>query len=152
MQKNLLLQEFEDLKRASILLKESIKKFNPYKIEKKYTPDELEYYDSLSFRFEKSVELILTFFKGLELFLYSKVSDTLRDRLLIMQKLNMVDAIDFWMEARLLRNKIAHTYVPEELKDIYNEIFEKSQVILKSIEPIEKYLTKIIAQYSHNEE
>ena len=47
-----------------------------------------------------------------------------------MQKLNIIDAIDFWMEARLLRNKIAHTYVPEELKDIYNEIFEKSQVIL----------------------
>ena len=58
MQKNLLLQEFEDLKRAIILLKESIKKFNPYKTEKKYTPDELEYYDSLSFRFEKSVEPI----------------------------------------------------------------------------------------------
>jgi len=144
MQKNLLLQEFEDLKRAIILLKESIKKFHPYKTEKKYTPDELEYYDSLSFRFEKSVELILTFFKGLELFLYSKVSDTLRDRLLIMQKLNIIDAIDFWMEARLLRNKIAHTYVPEELKDIYNEIFEKSQVIFKSIDTIEKYLRKII--------
>ncbi len=152
MQKNLLLQEFEDLKRAVILLKESVKKFNPYKIEKKYTPDELEYYDSLSFRFEKSVELILTFFKGFELFLYSKVSDTLRDRLLIMQKLNIIDAIDFWMEARLLRNKIAHTYVPEELKDIYNEIFEKSQVIFKSIDTIEKYLTKIITQYSHNQE
>ena len=144
MQKNLLLQEFEDLKRAIILLKESIKKFNSYKTEKKYTPDELEYYDSLSFRFEKRVELILTFFKGLELFLYSKVSDTLRDRLLIMQKLNIIDAIDFWMEARLLRNKIAHTYVPEELKDIYNEIFEKSQEIFKSIDTIEKYLRKII--------
>ena len=151
MQKNLLLQEFEDLKRAIILLKESIKKFNPYKTEKKYTPDELEYYDSLSFRFEKSVELILTFFKGFELFLYSKVSDTLRDRLLIMQKLNIIDAIDFWMEARLLRNKIAHTYVPEELKDIYNEIFEKSQVIFKSIDTIEKYLTKIITQNSRNQ-
>ena len=34
MQKNLLLREFEDLKRAIILLKESIKKFNPYKTEK----------------------------------------------------------------------------------------------------------------------
>ncbi len=151
MQKNLLLQEFEDLKRAITLLKESIKKFNPYKVEKKYIPDELEYYDSLSFRFEKSVELILTFFKGLELFLYSKVSDTLRDRLLIMQKLNIIEAIDFWMEARLLRNKIAHTYVPEELKDIYNEIFEKSQVIFESIDTIEKYLTKIITQNSHNQ-
>jgi len=44
----------DDTKRAIILLKESIKKFNPYKTEKKYTPDELEYYDSLSFRGSQS--------------------------------------------------------------------------------------------------
>lgn len=142
MQKNLILQEFEDLKRAIILLKASIKKFKPYQTKKVYTPAELEYYDSLSFRFEKSVELTLSFFKGLELFAYAKTSDTLRDRLLIMQRLNIVDDIDFWIEARLLRNKIAHIYIPEELEDIYNEIFKKSRAIFETLERTEKYLTK----------
>ena len=143
MQKDLILQEYTDLKKAITLLKASIKGFKPYKTEKKiYTPKELEYYDSLSFRFEKSVELALHVFKGLELFLYLKISDTLRDRLLIMQKLNLIDSIDFWMEARILRNKIAHSYLPEQLKDIYNEIFEKSQTIFEYVERIEKYLNK----------
>ena len=41
------------------ILKFSVKKFKPYKTRKIYTPDELEYYDSLSFRFEKGVELTL---------------------------------------------------------------------------------------------
>lgn len=54
MQKDLILQEFEDLKGAVILLNGSIKKFKPYKTRKIYTPDELEYYDSLSFRFGKA--------------------------------------------------------------------------------------------------
>ncbi len=52
MQKDLISQEFEDLKRAIMLLQASVKKFKPYKTKKIYTPNELEYYDSLSFRFE----------------------------------------------------------------------------------------------------
>ncbi|MFH1096613.1 MAG: hypothetical protein V1749_03830 [Candidatus Desantisbacteria bacterium] len=143
MQKELILQEFENCKKAVILLKASIKKFKPYKTGKIYTADELEYYDSLSFRFEKGVEILLSFFKGFEIFVYAKTSDTLRDMLLIMQKLNFIDNIDFWFESRLLRNRIAHTYITEELKDIYNEIFKKSQTIFETLDKIEGYLIKI---------
>ncbi len=143
MQKDLILQELEDFKRTIALLRASIKKFKPYKTRKIYTPDELEYYDSLSFRFEKSVELTLSFFKGLEIFVYAKTSDTLRDRLLIMQKLNIIDSIDFWFEARMLRNKITHTYITEKLKDLYNEIFKKSKIVFKTFERTERYLTNI---------
>lgn len=143
MQKDLILQEFEDLKRILMLLQASIKKFKPYKTRKIYTPDELEYYDSLSFRFEKSVELTLSFFKGLEIFVYAKTSDTLRDRLLIIQKLNLIDDIDFWLEARRLRNKITHTYITDELKDLYNEVLKKSRTIFKTFDRIEIYLAKI---------
>lgn len=144
MQNQLILKEFNDLKKAVFLLKASIKKFKPYKPKKVYTPDELEYYDSLSFRFEKSVELVLNFFKALELFTHAKLNDTLRDRLLLMRKLRIVDDIDFWIEARLLRNKIAHTYMPDEFKDIYNDIFKKSKIIFETISAIEKYLTNTL--------
>ena len=144
MQKELIYQEFEDLKRAIMLLQASVKKFKPYKTKKIYTPDELEYYDSLSFRFEKAVELTLSFFKGLEIFVYAKTSDTLRDRLLVVQKLNLIDDIDFWLESRRLRNRIAHTYVTDELKDLYNEVLKKSRIIFKTSDRIEKYLAKII--------
>lgn len=140
MQKDLLLKEFDDLKKAIFLLNSSVEKFEPYKLEKIYTPEELEYYDSLSFRFEKCVELILNFYKGLEIILYSKVSDTLRDRLLNMQKIELIDDIDFWIESRLLRNKIAHSYLPEQLKDIYNEVINKSKKIFKYVKRIEEYL------------
>src|SRR4030067_986412 len=143
MQKDLILQSYDDLKKAITLLKASVKKFKPYKVEKIYSPKGLEYSDSLSFRFEKSVELVLNVFKGLELFLYAKGSDTLRDRLLSMQKLDIVDSIDFWMEARILRNKIAHSYLPELLREMYDEIIDKSQIIFESVERLRKYLNRI---------
>ena len=140
MQKKLILQQFEDLSKAVYLLEASCKKFKPYKARKKYTPSELEYYDSLAFRFEKSVELFQHFFKGLESFLHGKVSDTLRDRLLSIQKLKLIDTIDFWIEARLLRNKVAHDYLPEQLRDIYNEVHNKSKYLFKYLGRLEKYM------------
>lgn len=142
MQKELISKEFEDLKKAVLLLKTSVKKFKPYKPKKIYTSDDLEYYDSLSFRFEKCVELTLSFYKGLEVFLYSKISDTLRERLLNMQKLNVIDDIEFWMEARMLRNKIAHSYLPKEVRDIYHEIVKKSKEIFEYTNRMERYLGK----------
>ncbi|MBU1122029.1 MAG: hypothetical protein ABIH71_00615 [Candidatus Omnitrophota bacterium] len=140
MQKELLLKEFDDLKKAIFLLDSSVEKFKPYELGKIYTPQELEYYDSLSFRFEKCVELVLNFYKGLEIILYSKVSDTLRDRLLNMQKIELIDDIDFWIEAGLLRNKIAHSYLPAQLKDIYVEVTRKSRKIFEYVKRTEKYL------------
>lgn len=142
MQKDLILIEFEDLKKVVNLLKASVNKFVPYDTQKIYTPDELEYYDSLSFRFEKSIELILNFFKGLEIFMNFETSDTLRDRLLMMQKIDLIDDLEFWIEARILRNKVAHAYLPEQLKDIYSEIGNKSLVIFNCLEKIAKYLKK----------
>lgn len=140
MQSELILKQFNDLKNAVYLLKASIGKFKPYKLKKIYTPVELEYYDSLAFRFEKTVELFLHFFKGLESYTSGKVSDTLRDRLLLIQKLKIIDSIDFWIEARLLRNKVAHDYLPEQLKDIYQEIHKKSNAMMKYMINIEKHM------------
>lgn len=143
MQSDLILREFSDLQKAVHLLNASIRKFKPYSVRKRYTPVELEYYDSLAFRFEKSVELFLHFFKGLESYQSGRVSDTLRDRLLLMQKLKIINSIDFWIEARLLRNKVAHDYLPEQLKDIYQEIFKKSKAMLKYMSNIEKHMTTV---------
>lgn len=143
MEKNLIFNQFSDLEKSTVLLQASVKKYVPYDIGHIYTPDELEPYDSLSFRFEKCVELILNFFRSMELFLYAKQSDTLRDRLLAMQKLEIVEDIDSWMEARLLRNKIAHAYLPEEIKDIYQQVYDGSGEIFAVTQRLKAYLSRI---------
>jgi hypothetical protein len=144
MEKDLIFKQLSDVKKTRDLLQASVNKYEAYDIEHIYTADELEYYDSLSYRFEKCVELTLNFFRTLELFFESKQSDTLRDRLLEMQKIEIINDIDFWMEARLLRNKIAHAYLPEEIRDIYEEIFNCSKKIFATIDKIENLLSKKI--------
>ena len=140
MQKELLLKEFKDVESVIELLKSSVSKFKSYNPKRSYTPEELEYYDSLSFRFEKVIEIMLNFYKGLEMFLYARTSDTLRNLLLIMQKLNLTEDIEFWMEARILRNKIVHTYEPEKLKELYEEIKGKSIKTFTHMDKIAFYL------------
>jgi hypothetical protein len=137
-------QSFDDLKKEIELLRQSVLKYQnqPFKIGKIYTSDELEIYDALSFRFMKTIDLALGFFRSLERYVDAKESETLRDRLLFMQKLRIVDDINFWFESRELRGKIAHTYLPKELKDIYKEIRKKTKTVDRCIIRLEIYLGK----------
>lgn len=77
MPKDLISKRFNDVKKTKALLEASIVKYVVYDIEKIYTADELEYYDSLSFRFEKCAELTINFFRTLELYLFAKQTDTM---------------------------------------------------------------------------
>ncbi len=143
MQKDYVLRSFEDLKRAVALLKSSLESYKPYDPAKEYSPSEMEYYDSLSFRFEKAVELTLSFFKTLEIYLFGEQSDTLRTRLLRLQKAGYVGDVDFWISARVLRNKIAHTYLPNELKDIYDSVVRLGDEIIREVKELEAKLNDL---------
>ncbi|MDT7879790.1 MAG: hypothetical protein RQ990_02910 [Candidatus Hydrothermia bacterium] len=69
----------------------------------------------------KVVEMFLYFLRSLEIYLYGQSSDTLRDRLLRMEKLGIISDIETWFKIRILRNKIVHTY---EVLNVSNQIFE----------------------------
>ena len=140
MQEELIRKSFNDLERSVYLLRSSLESYKPFDPEKKYSPKEMEYYDSLSFRFEKAVELFLSFFKTLEIYLFGEQSDTLRNRLLRLQKAGYLDSLDFWMSARIPRNKIAHAYLPEELREIYQDIVRFGQEIVNSTEKLKEKL------------
>ena len=72
MRKEFILKNFKDLQRAISLLDGSVKKYKPYNPRIAYTAKQMEYYDALSFRFEKTVEVSLYFFRTMESYLYSK--------------------------------------------------------------------------------
>ena len=143
MQKEFILKNCKDLERAVLLLSTSVKKYKPYNSKITYTPKQMEYYDALSFRFEKTVEVSLYFFRTMESYLYSKESDTLRNRLLTMEKLSIINSSEKWLEARLLRNKVAHAYLPAELKIIYAKIIEFSKFIIADFSRAEKYIQNL---------
>jgi len=138
MQKNLIYQAYKDLESNIKPLEYSIYKYEPFNPSVVYSYEDLEFYDSLSFRYEKTVEAFFHFFKTLELYLYGELSDTVRQRLQKIEKLNLVDTGNY-MEARILRNKVVHAYLPEKLEEIYSSIYRFSMMFLKDFEKIKKY-------------
>ena len=104
------------------LVEASVNRVKPYQVDKQYTPQELEPYDALSHRFVRAVETSIKFFRSYEILMFAETSETLRDQLNRMEKLNLITETSTWMAMRDVRNRIVHDYLPEDVKQIYQEI------------------------------
>ena len=107
---------------AIALVEASVNRVKPYQVDKQYTPQELEPYDALSNRSVKAVETSIKFFRSYEILMFAETSETLRDQLNCMEKLNLITETSTWMAMRDVRNRIVHDYLPEDVKQIYQEI------------------------------
>ena len=107
---------------AVALIQASLAKLQPYNPDHVRTPDDREPYDALSDRFIRAVETALKFFRSYERLQFAEESDTLRDRLNRMEKLELISSVELWFEMREVRNRIVHDYLPNEVKQIYADL------------------------------
>ena len=136
----LTLRAHNDWKSSCELLNDSLRRYKPYDRYKKYTAAELEFYDSLSFRYTKAIETAFYFFRALESEMAGQPSEFLRDQLLKMEKLGIVGSTDAWMDARRLRNKITHSYDPDELEAIFADLILYAHQIVESLQHAQQHL------------
>jgi len=54
--------------------------------------------------------------------MFAETPEILRDQLNRMEKLNRITETSTWMAMRDVRNRIVHDYLPEDVKQIYQEI------------------------------
>lgn len=140
-----LLEQIQKASKALALLRDSFSKYQPFDLYKIYSPSDLESYDALALRFEKVVELFINqLFRSLEIHYFGLASSTIRDRLLALQKVEFIDDINTWMDMRIIRNKIAHDYLPDQIKRIYEDILIYSKIIFETFQKIEqKFLMRL---------
>jgi uncharacterized protein YutE (UPF0331/DUF86 family) len=113
---------FQGTSKAISLVEASLSDLVPYDPRKDYTPKQREPYDALSDRFIRSVEISIKFFRCYEKLMYGENSDTLRDVLNKMEKLDFVSSTMLWMRMRDVRNRIVHDYLPEAIEEIYRSV------------------------------
>lgn len=115
-----LLQNTKIKASASIeLIEASLSAYSPFDESKNYSPKELEPYDALSDRFIRAVETCIKFFVSYEYYLYAYKSDTYRDLLQNMVKVNIISSVSIWINMRDVRNRVVHEYLPGQIKDMY---------------------------------
>jgi 4-alpha-glucanotransferase len=113
------------------LVQASLVKLTPYEATRKYNSDESEPYDALSDRFIRAVEISLKFFRSYERLQFAEESDTLRDRLNRMEKLELISSVEQWFNMRDVRNRIMHDYLSNEIKQMYDDIMGPFALELK---------------------
>jgi len=125
----------EKFQKTCCLLKASVKKTSGFDIKKTYSTDELESFDALSDRFIRIVERAIKLFRTYKYYLQAEQSQTLRDGLHPMEKLELISNIDIWLDMRDIRNKTVHDYLPEKIAEIYQLVrgeFYDELILLES--------------------
>ena len=101
----------------------------------KLNEDEVEHIDQYLFRFAKLQDGIgKRFFKVIFVSLEEDIEDiSFIDLLNRLEKLNILDSTEQWLELRKIRNVLSHTYEdePEEMSIAINDIFDKKEAIEK---------------------
>lgn len=98
-------------------------------------PEELERYDALCDRYMRAVEMCLKFFRSYERLQFAEQSPTTRDLLLRMEKLELIESAEQWIDMRDLRNRIVHDYAPDHIEHIYYSILTEFAPVLLGLPP-----------------
>lgn len=124
----LLIESIEKVEKAYALLKASLEHLSHENIDLYRTAEDQEPLDAFIIRLERFVELILSkLAKSISLYEQTAYDGTVRDRLLLLERLEIIDSVEEWIEIRNTRNKIVHDY----LENISVELYLKTQTEYK---------------------
>jgi hypothetical protein len=141
--KALLEKELLLLDDAASVLSYSFDKCNRIVLRTDYTPDELESFEALCSRFARLSDIVTQkLFRLLdEIALDSPGS--VRDRINRAEKRGIVEKAEEFVAIRILRNDIAHEYLPEAIQDIFKKVMALTPALLKSVESIKRYCCEV---------
>ena len=89
-----------------------------------YTSEELEIFDALTSRFVRIYETSIQLFKTYDSLQSLNVAESFVDLIANCSKLNLITNEDLWFDMRLIRNKISHDYLPNQMQEMINLIID----------------------------
>jgi hypothetical protein len=132
-------QERVSLNNARDILRYSYEKCLQIGIKSEFNYEELESFEALTSRFARLSDMIIQkifrFFEVLDL----EEQGTIRDRINRAERKGIIESADDFIQARILRNEIAHEYESEHLYEIFQRVIELSPVLLESVDRILEY-------------
>ena len=99
--------------------------------------------DALSSKFSRVSDIFTQKVLKTFLFVLREDAPTFLDRMNLCEKLGIIPSAEELIAIRDLRNTIAHEYLSENLVEIYMEIIQLSDSLLKAILETERFFIKI---------
>lgn len=138
----LLREELNILDDAAKVLSYSYENCERIGIKDNYTYEDLDRFESLTSRFARLSDILIQkIFRVIDE-LDLETQGTIRDRINRAEKKGLIDNADTFVEIRIIRNDIAHEYLPEAIKDIFKKVFRLTPYLFDSVEKVKSYCKK----------
>lgn len=130
----LLLEELELLERAMETLKLSVTKCKGIVLQKEYSFEEMESFDSLTSKFGRTSDLYTQKVLRTIWILLHEPFVPFIDLLNKSEKIRIIKSADQLLEIRDLRNQITHEYIPEAITELVPDVIDFSTSLLENIQ------------------
>ncbi len=138
----LLISEQKVLNDAREVLLYSFNKCSVIGIKETYQPEELESFDSFIGRFARLSDILIQKIFRLVDELDLDSQGTIRDRINRAEKKELIVSSDIFIEIRMVRNDIAHEYLPEAIHDIFGKVLSLTPHLLYGVDRTVSYCKK----------
>lgn len=141
--KKLLQQELQLLDDASQVLAYSFNKCSKIGLKTDFSPEELESFESLCSRFARLSDILTKKIFRLLAEIALEQPGTVRDRINRAEKWNLIETAEEFVAIRIVRNDIAHEYLPEAIRDIFKKVMVLTPALLKSVDLTKSYCSRL---------
>ena len=138
----LLIQELKLLTDARDVLLYSFNKCSAIGIKEAYQPEELESFESFTGRFARLSDILIQKIFRLVDELDLDSHGTVRDRINRAEKKGLISSSDTFVEIRVIRNDIAHEYLPEAIRSIFGKVLALTPNLLEGVDRTAVYCEK----------
>ncbi|NIM16850.1 MAG: hypothetical protein GTO45_33105 [Candidatus Aminicenantes bacterium] len=143
--KNILLllkEELELMEKAADILDYSYQKCKKTGVKVQYDYDELERFEALTSRFARLSDILIQKVFRLIDKIDLESEGTVRDRINRAEKKELIESADDFVKIRIVRNQIAHEYIPEEIYEIFKKVLKYTPKLLDSVNRVKNYTEK----------
>jgi len=129
----LLKKELLLLEDAAQVLSYSFDKCTKIGLKSEYSPDELESFESLCSRFARLSDIMIQKIFRLLSEIALELPGSVRDRINRAEKWELIENAEIFVEIRMVRNDIAHEYLPEAILDIFKKVMKLTPALLQGV-------------------
>lgn len=141
--KRLLQKELQLLEDASQVLEYSFTKCSRIGLKSDYSPEELESFESLCSRFARLSDIMTQKIFRLLAEIALEQPGTVRDRINRAEKWNLIESAEDFVAIRIVRNDIAHEYLPEAILDLFKKVMKLTPALLKGVALTTDYCSRL---------
>lgn len=135
----ILQKELKLLVDATDVLLYSFDKCSRIGLKQAYQPEELESFESFTGRFARLSDILIQKIFRLIDEIDLETQGTVRDRINRAEKKELIGSSETFVEIRLVRNDIAHEYLPEAIHETFAKVLELTPALLDSVERVKAY-------------